>query len=127
MYAKLIIIFGAVNALLAVLLGAFAAHGLKNKIEDYYLQIFHTAVDYQFYHALGLILIGIIAHQWVPNVFIKSSGWIMLCGIIIFSGSLYILALTQIRWLGAITPIGGMLFIVAWLSLIAGIVKSQAV
>lgn len=125
MIVKLLLILGSANALLSVLLGAFAAHGLKSRLEPYYLEVFKTGVDYQFYHALGLILISIILTQWAPNVWIKSAAWLMLAGIIIFSGSLYVLSITQIRWLGAITPIGGLSFILAWLSLIIGILKSE--
>lgn len=127
MIAKTFLIIGAINALLSVVLGAFAAHGLKNKLDQHYLNVFQTGVEYQFYHALGLILIGIVCTQWLPNGFLKSSAWIMLFGIIIFSGSLYILSITQIRWLGAITPIGGVSFIIAWALFIIGVIKAQTV
>ncbi len=127
MIAKTFLIIGAINALLSVVLGAFAAHGLKNKLDQHYLNVFQTGVEYQFYHALGLILIGIVCMQWLPNGFLKSSGWVMLFGIVIFSGSLYILSITQIRWMGAITPIGGLSFIIAWALFIVGVMKAQAV
>ena len=125
MIAKTFLIIGAINALLSVVLGAFATHGLKNKLDQHYLNVFQTGVEYQFYHALGLILIGIVCAQWLPNGFLKSSGWVMLFGIIVFSGSLYVLSITQIRWLGAITPIGGVSFIIAWGLFIVGVMKSQ--
>jgi uncharacterized membrane protein YgdD (TMEM256/DUF423 family) len=80
-------------------------------------------VQYHFYHALGLLVVGVIAHQVPPSVWIKSSGWLMFSGILLFSGSLYLLSLTSLRWFGAVTPIGGMAFILAWLALIIGIVR----
>ncbi len=112
MYRK-IIIAGAVNAFLAVALGAFAAHGLKQHFGEYELRIWQTAVDYQMAHALGLILIGLLAKTLEINL--TKSGWIMLTGIILFSGSLYILSLTGIKALGMITPFGGMCFLIAWI------------
>ena len=111
MYRK-IILAGAINAFLAVALGAFAAHGLKNHLGAYELGIWKTAVDYQMAHALGLILIGLLAKSFSINL--TQSGWIMLAGIILFSGSLYILSLTGIKALGMITPFGGLCFLVAW-------------
>ena len=110
----LLLFFGAINGFLAVTLGAFGAHGLKNKLPEDLMAVYQTAVEYHFYHALGLILIGILS-LIVPQItLIKTSGYTMLAGIVIFSGSLYVLSLTGIRWLGAITPIGGLLFLVAW-------------
>ncbi|MGY8813931.1 MAG: DUF423 domain-containing protein [Gammaproteobacteria bacterium] len=99
--------------MIAVLLGAFAAHGLKSKLSEQLLVTFQTGVQYHFYHALGLIIIGLIASQ-VSSYGIRLSGWLMLSGIFLFSGSLYLLAITGIRQLGMITPIGGVCFILAW-------------
>ncbi len=127
MAAKYFLVIGGVNAMLSVLLGAFAAHALKDQLSTEYLKVFKTGVEYQFYHALGLILIGIVATQWAPNTLIKSSGWLMLIGIILFSGSLYILSITQIRWLGAITPFGGVSFVIAWILFIIGIINAQQI
>jgi uncharacterized membrane protein YgdD (TMEM256/DUF423 family) len=121
--AKLFLILGSANAMLAVMLGAFGAHALKARLDENLLKVYHTGVEYHFYHALGLILIGIIAINIPANVWIKSSGWMMLSGIILFSGSLYFLSILNIRWLGMITPIGGLLFIFAWLSLCVAIFK----
>ena len=110
---------GAFNAFIAVAAGAFAAHGLKNTISSSDLVIFKTAVNYQMVHALGLILIGILINNGNNNQNRKQTlaGWFMLTGIIIFSGSLYVLSLTGMRWLGMVTPIGGICFLVAWLLL----------
>ncbi|EDY86893.1 membrane protein [gamma proteobacterium HTCC5015] len=103
-----------------IMLGAFAAHGLKARLDTYALGVFQTAVEYQAYHAFGLLIIGLIGLT-VPSLSastgFKVSGWLMLCGILFFSGSLYALALTGTKWLGAITPIGGTLFIIAWINL----------
>lgn len=118
-----IIISGAINAFMAVALGAFAAHGLKQRLGEYELTIWKTAVEYQMGHALGLILIGLLAKTLAINL--NGPGWIMLCGIILFSGSLYVLSLSGIKTLGMITPLGGLCFLIAWLWLAFAIFKSQ--
>ena len=116
------IIVGAIFAALSVLIGAFGAHGLKEKISIEDLAIFEVGVRYQMYHALALILLGLMGFSIagenliLPGIFFCS-------GIIIFSGSLYLLVLTNVRWLGAITPIGGVLLILGWLSLVFKIYK----
>lgn len=118
---KLFIIIGAINAMIAVAAGAFGAHGLENKLSAKYLDIWEKATTYQMYHALGLILIGIITGT--TSISLNVAGWLMTFGIVFFSGSLYILAVTQIKILGAITPIGGVLFIVSWLLLVIAVWK----
>lgn len=107
---------GAINALFAVVMGAFAAHKLKASLSADYLSVIQTAADYQFYHALGLILVGLI-YQASKTRLNAVSGWLMLGGIILFCGSLYALGLSGTRWLGMITPLGGLCFIIAWLLL----------
>ena len=107
---------GALNAFIAVAAGAFAAHGLKNSITPDSLSVFKTAANYQMMHALGLILIGLLS-TINPHKTYNIAGWFMFTGIIIFSGSLYILSLSGIRWLGMITPVGGLCFLIAWLIL----------
>lgn len=114
--SNLFIGLGAINAFIAVSMGAFAAHTLKTILSAHYLSVIHTAADYQFYHALGLILIGII-YQHNKSRLNTLSGWLMLTGIILFSGSLYALGLSGIKWLGMITPLGGICFLIAWLML----------
>lgn len=109
---KTFIIMGALNALIAVALGAFGAHGLEGKLSEKYLDIWNKATTYQMYHALGLVMIGILMGTTKLNL--NTAGWLMTAGIIFFSGSLYVLAVTQIKVLGAITPIGGVLFIASW-------------
>ena len=110
--SRLFIILGSLNCLLAVALGAFGAHGLKNILNPQALQTWDTAVTYHFFHALGLLAIAIIQRDF-PRV--RASGWLMLAGIVIFSGSLYVLSITGIKSLGMITPIGGLCFMAAWL------------
>jgi len=114
--ANLIIAAGAINAFIAVVAGAFAAHGLKNIISAEYLSTFKTAADYQMMHGLGLILTGILSNQH-PNHSNMTAAIFMFIGIILFSGSLYTLVLTETTWLGMITPFGGMCFLIAWLTL----------
>lgn len=118
---KVFIILGALCTMMSVGTGAFGAHGLEGKLSGKYMSVWEKAVNYQMYHGLGLILIGIISGTTSINV--NWAGWLLFFGIVLFSGSLYILALTQIRILGAITPIGGILFIVGWLMLIIATFK----
>ena len=121
--AKLFLALGSINAMLAVMLGAFGAHALKTHLDEALLKVYHTGNQYHFYHALGLILLGAIALHIPSNLWIKVSGWMMFTGIILFSGSLYLLSIFNMRWLGMITPFGGVLFILAWLCLCIAIVK----
>ncbi|MFP4616349.1 MAG: DUF423 domain-containing protein [Thiohalorhabdus sp.] len=117
---RLFLLLGALNGALAVMLGAFAAHGLRDRLGDRLLEVFHTAVEYHFYHALGLALIGLVVLSLGPTPWLRAAGWVMLAGIVIFAGTLYGLALGGPGWLGAITPVGGTAFIVAWLLLAVG-------
>lgn len=112
---------GAISAALSVALGAFAAHGLKSRLPADMLAVFQTGVQYQFYHSLGLIVVGLIATTLKPGALLTAAGLLMLAGILLFSGSLYALTTTGIRSLGMITPFGGVAFILAWLLLAVGI------
>ena len=103
-------------------LGAFGAHALKNILDDYGRSIYEKAVLYQMFHSLALIAIGILQKQF-SQLNLDSAGWAMIIGIIVFSGSLYILAVSQIKIFGAITPIGGVAFIVGWIILIIKLMK----
>lgn len=120
---KWMLVLGSVNAALAVTLGAFGTHGLKARVDASMLAIWNTASEYHFYHALGLLLVGIIAKQFGATSSV-AAGWVMLAGMLIFSGSLYLLVLTGQRWLGAITPLGGTALIVAWLMLAWSLYKN---
>ena len=104
---------GAVAAFIAVALGAFGAHSLKTKLSADMLNIFEIGVRYQMYHALGLIAVAWATTRW-PEANLNAAGWAFIVGIIVFSGSLYLLSATDIRWLGAITPIGGVMLIAGW-------------
>lgn len=120
--AKTFIILGAIFLALAVVIGAFGAHALKAKLSSEMLQVYKTGVEYHFYHALGLLLIGIISFH-ITSGLINWSAIFIIAGIVLFSGSLYLLAITGIKWLGAITPIGGISFIVAWILLVIAVWK----
>jgi uncharacterized membrane protein YgdD (TMEM256/DUF423 family) len=121
--AKFFMLSGLLNAILAVMLGAFGAHALKASLTDRMLDIYNTASEYHFYHALGLIIIGLLMSHVVASPWLKYSGILMLIGIVLFSGSLYLLAVSRISWLGAITPVGGLAFILSWLAAFIAILK----
>jgi uncharacterized membrane protein YgdD (TMEM256/DUF423 family) len=119
---KLFMILGAINAFVAVALGAFGAHGLEGKIPDKYLEVWKTGVTYQMFHATGLMIIGLTSGK-IAGPLITWSGWLMFIGILLFSGSLYVLSVTQIKILGAITPLGGVSFLAAWVLFIIAVYK----
>ena len=106
---KALVAAGAINAGLAVAAGAFAAHGLRERLEARALEIFETGARYQMFHALAMILCAVIATSGA-----KTAGWIFQAGIVVFSGSLYALALSDVKILGAITPLGGLAFLAGW-------------
>jgi uncharacterized membrane protein YgdD (TMEM256/DUF423 family) len=122
--AKLFFILGGINAALVVMLGAFGAHGLKTKLTAEMLAVYQTGVHYHLFHALGLLAVGLVASQIADSVWLKWSGWLMLAGVILFSGSLYVLSVSGLRWLGMVTPFGGVAFIAAWIVFVIGIAKS---
>ena len=99
---------------LGVGIGAFGAHGLKARLSPEMLGIYQTGVQYHFYHALGLVLVGLACFHLPESAALRASGWLMAAGVLLFSGSLYALALTGERWLGAVAPLGGTAFILAW-------------
>ncbi len=107
---------GSVAALLGVVLGAFGAHALRDRLSPDLLAVFETGVRYHFYHALALFAAAYAASRW-PDGSGGLAGWCFLAGLALFSGSLYLLALTGVRWLGAITPLGGVAFIAGWVAL----------
>ena len=121
--AKLFLILGSALGALSVAIGAFGAHALKHVLEtNNRLETFETGVKYQFYHSLALILLGILMQKFDHRLF-NYSGYGFFIGILIFSGSLYILSLTGITKWGAITPIGGVTLIFGWVALLIGIVR----
>lgn len=112
--------------MLAVMMGAFAAHGLKQVLDAYSLGLVDTAARYQMYHAIALVIVGVIST--VPQLsrrWLKLSAVAFILGIVLFSGSLYLLALSGIKWLGAITPVGGVAFILGWCALIVATLKNS--
>jgi len=117
--AKFFITLASLSGMLAVVLGAFGAHALKDRLDEYALGIFETAVQYHFYHSFALLAVGVIALSQPQTAMLKSSGWLFLVGILVFCGSLYLLSVTGVRWLGAITPLGGLAFIGGWACLAA--------
>jgi uncharacterized membrane protein YgdD (TMEM256/DUF423 family) len=112
---KLFLILGAINAFLAVALGAFGAHGLEGKVPEKYIKIWQTGVTYQMFHAVGLFVVALLVDRLSNVGLVTMAGWLFLVGIILFSGSLYVLSVTQISVLGAITPLGGLAFLAGWL------------
>jgi uncharacterized membrane protein YgdD (TMEM256/DUF423 family) len=122
--AKTFLAAGATAALLAVALGSFGAHALKSRLSPEMLAVWHTGTEYHAFHALGLLAVGIVAIQLPDSRLVRWSGWLMLAGIVLFSGSLYALALSGERWLGAATPVGGFAFLAAWALLVAAVLKA---
>lgn len=120
---KLFIILGAINAFLSVGLGAFGAHGLEGKLEPKYIDIWEKAVKYQMFHSTGLLIVGMLLGKFPSSSLLSWSGWLMFIGILLFAGSLYVLAVTQISVLGAITPLGGVSFLAAWALIVIAAVK----
>jgi uncharacterized membrane protein YgdD (TMEM256/DUF423 family) len=108
---------GSLMAFLAVALGAFAAHGLRTRLSAEMVTIFEVGVRYHMYHALGLIAVSWACSRW-PESGAQWAGWAFILGIVVFSGSLYLLSVTGMRWLGAITPIGGLAFLIGWVVLV---------
>ena len=115
--ARLFLSLGAIFGLLGVAAGAFGAHVLRGRLTPDDLQIFETAVRYQMYHALALLAVGLFSIRFA-SASATAAGWCFLAGIVIFSGSLYLLVLSGARWWGAVTPIGGVGFLAGWLFLL---------
>jgi len=107
---------GAIAAGVSVALGAFGAHGLKTRVDPAMLAAFETGVRYQMYHSLALLAVGLAA-SCRESPWLDRAGWLFLAGIVVFSGSLYVMTLTGMRWLGAIVPLGGLAFILGWAAL----------
>ncbi len=117
---RLILVFAATSGLISVALGAFAAHGLRNRLPENLLHAFETGVQYQFLHSLALLFCGLALLQFEKHWTLTFASYGFMAGILLFSGSLYLLALTGMKWLGPITPLGGVCFIVGWAFLVAG-------
>ena len=116
---------GALSALIGVGMGAFGAHGLKAILTPEMLTVYQTGVTYQMWHALGLISIALMCQHVPESKLLIWAGWLMFIGIVLFSGSLYLLVLLNLKWLGMITPLGGVSFITAWLLIAIFAAKNQ--
>lgn len=110
---RLFFALGALSALIGVAAGAFGAHGLEARISPDRLEIWKTAAHYQLIHALGLLAVAWAVSRW-STALAGTAGWLLVAGTVLFSGSLYALSLTGVRWLGAITPLGGLAFLAGW-------------
>jgi len=116
--SKRIIILAGINGFLAVSIGAFAAHTLRDRLSPELLDTFQTGVQYHMYHALGLFGIGLLMLNFPTSNLLRISAYLMIAGIVLFSGSLYLLSITGTKWLGAITPLGGLCFLTAWVLIV---------
>ena len=112
--APVTLFLAAVSGFLAVGLGAFGAHGLRDRFDAYSMGVFETAVQYQMYHSLALLGVGVLLLHAPGSALLRASAVLFCLGIVIFSGSLYVLSFSGLRWLGAITPLGGLAFLAAW-------------
>lgn len=122
--SKYFILLAAISGFLATCLGAFGAHALKAKISIDMLAVYQTGISYQFYHSLALLLLGLLMIHY-NNKYLKLSGIMFTVGILLFSGSLYLLAITGIKQLGIISPFGGVAFMIGWLMLVVGVIKDK--
>lgn len=113
---RLFLMLGGINAALSVMAGAFGAHALEERLSERHFEVFETGARYHMYHSLGLLAVAWLASQQAPGAHV--AGWSMTAGIVLFSGSLYALALTGVDRLGAITPLGGLAFLVGWAAVV---------
>lgn len=116
---RLFLLLGSLSGFTGVMLGAFAAHGLRGRLAGDMLEVFQVGVRYQLYHALALLFLGLALARW-PRAEFSAAGWLFVFGTVVFSGSLYALSLSGVRWLGAVTPVGGLAFLLGWLAVAWG-------
>lgn len=117
------IVVGAVLAFLGVAAGAFGAHALEGRVAPDLVRAFETGARYHLVHALALTFVGLASARWADPLW-TAAGWLFVVGVVVFSGSLYALALTGVRWLGAVTPLGGVAFLAGWLAVVAAAWRS---
>jgi uncharacterized membrane protein YgdD (TMEM256/DUF423 family) len=117
---RVFLIIGALSACIGVAAGAFAAHGLKSRMNIEMLSVFEVGVRYQMYHAFALLATAWVLSKW-PSSLVTAGGWLFIVGTLLFSGSLYLLSVSGIRWLGAITPFGGLAFLAGWICIARGV------
>ncbi|WP_100405772.1 DUF423 domain-containing protein [Bacillus solitudinis] len=121
--AKVFLLIGSIIMALAVAIGAFGAHGLEPRLSERMMKNYQTGVQYHMIHGIGLLIVGVAALKLTTSTALNGAGWSFLIGIILFSGSLYAMALTGVTKLGAITPIGGLAFIVGWVLLATAVTR----
>ena len=121
---RLFLIIAAFSGAVSVGAGAFGAHALRARLEPRLLEVFQTGTQYQMYHALALVGVAWVASRW-PGSLSTASGWLFVAGTVLFSGSLYAMALTGVRALGAITPLGGVCFIAGWVALALAVMRAR--
>ena len=121
--AKIFLLLGSLLMALAVVIGAFGAHGLEGRLSERMMKNYQTGVQYHMIHGIGLLLVGLVALKLAHSSLLTGAGWSFIIGIVLFSGSLYAMALTGVTKLGAITPIGGVAFIVGWILLGISVVR----
>ena len=120
---RMFLAVGSTSAFLAVAAGAFGAHALRDRLDDSLLAVFETGVRYQMYHALALLAVAWVMDRWGGGL-VTWSGWLFVAGTVVFSGSLYLLALTGQRLFGAVTPLGGVAFLAGWVALLVGVIRA---
>ena len=120
---KVFFVLGCISAFLSVALGAFGAHGLEGRVSAKMLEVWKTGVTYQMFHAVGLFVVAFLLAKLPGSSLTTAAGWIMVAGTVLFSGSLYVLSVSGIKVLGAITPLGGVAFLTAWVLLAIAAVK----
>ncbi|MCM3714200.1 DUF423 domain-containing protein [Halalkalibacter oceani] len=121
--AKIFLLLGSLLMALAVVIGAFGAHGLEGRLSERMMKNYQTGVQYHMIHGIGLLLVGLVAIKLASSSLLTGAGWSFVVGIVLFSGSLYAMALTGVTKLGAITPIGGLAFIIGWILLGIAVVR----
>ena len=120
---RIFMFLGGINATIAIALGAFGAHGLKGRLTPELFHTFETGTRYHLIHALGLIIVGLLLHGFERSSLLHISGGIMLLGIVLFSGSLYLITFTGVRAWGSVAPLGGISFMLSWLLLAIAVIR----
>lgn len=120
---KIFILLGSISAFIGVALGAFGAHGLEGRISERMLEVWKTGVTYHMFHAIALLVVGILVYKFPGAASFSWAGWMMFIGIILFSGSLYMLSTTGIKLFGPITPLGGLAFLIGWVLVAIGAIR----